>query len=102
MAWRSVALVAAVALAAPLPVNLAAYAAPSCSAGSQPVAAKPVAAPLWPQRWLDPQRLHAIATGTGIRVAVLDSGVDATHPQLTAAVEPGWDVVANQAGGALD
>ncbi|WP_433359356.1 type VII secretion-associated serine protease mycosin [Actinoplanes sp. CA-142083] len=38
-----------------------------------------------------PKRLAPIATGKGVRVAVVDSGVDATHPQLRDNVERGAD-----------
>lgn len=34
-----------------------------------------------------------IATGAGVRVAVLDTGVDATHPALVGHLDPGYDFV---------
>jgi type VII secretion-associated serine protease mycosin len=45
----------------------------------------------WPQVRYDPGRLAGIADGGGVTVAVIDSGVDATHPQLTGAVLRGED-----------
>jgi subtilisin family serine protease len=36
---------------------------------------------------------HAISTGQGIRVAVLDTGVDARHPELSGRLLPGYDFV---------
>src|SRR5687768_11586433 len=39
-----------------------------------------------------PQRLADLATGAGVRVAVLDSGVDGAHPQLRGRVVAGRDV----------
>lgn len=68
----------------------------------QPVAAKRVTAPQWSQRWLDPGRLHQLGTGAGVRVAVLDTGVDLSHPQLAKATEEGWDVVTGKAGNTVD
>jgi subtilisin family serine protease len=38
------------------------------------------------------------ATGSGI-VALLDTGIDPTHPVLAGSVVPGWDFIANTAGG---
>ncbi|HMF93113.1 MAG TPA: S8 family serine peptidase [Vicinamibacterales bacterium] len=40
-------------------------------------------------------------TGAGI-VAVIDTGVDATHPQLASSVSPGYDFIRDQAGPATD
>ena len=37
--------------------------------------------------------IHRIATGAGVRVAVLDTGVDASHPALAGHLEPGHDFV---------
>jgi membrane-anchored mycosin MYCP len=36
----------------------------------------------WAQQLLMPQRAWPFSTGTGVTVAVIDSGVDADHPQL--------------------
>jgi len=36
---------------------------------------------------LDIDRAHALSRGNGVRIAVIDSGVDATHPDLAGAVQ---------------
>ena len=49
-----------------------------------------------------PQSIHLanaqrFATGAGIRVAVLDTGVDSSHPALAGKLLPGWNFVDNNA-----
>jgi len=39
------------------------------------------------------------STGTNIRVAVIDDGVDLTHPDLQANLLPGYDATGNNSGG---
>lgn len=46
----------------------------------------------WAQKRLDFQRVWPITTGAGQIVAVVDTGVDAGHPQLRGAVDSGSDV----------
>ena len=79
-----------------------------CAAGAVPAAAAPrapasqkcveagptVAEVPWGQRMLGPERVRPFSTGGGEIVAVLDSGVDATHPQLKDRVLEGFDAVA--------
>lgn len=51
------------------------------------------------ERSLSAQRAWQTATGAGVLVAVVDSGVDTRNPHLTRAVRPGTDLVGG-AGGA--
>jgi type VII secretion-associated serine protease mycosin len=43
------------------------------------------------QRWSFDRLAELGATGEGVTVAVVDSGVDVRHPQLRGRVMPGWD-----------
>jgi len=41
---------------------------------------------------------HAIADGSGITVAIVDTGIDASHPDLAASISPiGWDFLDDDA-----
>jgi membrane-anchored mycosin MYCP len=53
-------------------------------------------------RVYDVPGLAALATGAGVRVAVLDSGVDDEHPQLRGRVERGRDFLHNDPTGRQD
>ncbi|MGC5017171.1 type VII secretion-associated serine protease mycosin [Micromonospora sp. DT47] len=64
-------------------------AAPACATPLAP--ARPVAATPWPQRRYAPERLTPLASGAGMTVAVIDSGVDRRHPQLRGRVLDGAD-----------
>ncbi len=56
----------------------------------------------WQQRLLDPERIWPLTDGSGVTVAVLDSGVEAAHPQLTGVVERGADFLFDDGGGRAD
>ena len=47
----------------------------------------------WAPRALRLPLAHAVSTGAGVRIAVLDTGVDASHPALTDRLLPGFDFV---------
>lgn len=74
------------AIAAPPPVRRA---LPGCDSTNAP--AEPVKATPWPQQRYAPSRLEPLATGAGVTVAVIDSGVDKTHPQMRGRVVAGRD-----------
>lgn len=56
----------------------------------------------WAQRFLAPEQAWPLTTGTGQRVAVLDSGVDAGVAQLSGHVEAGYDAIRSHAGADSD
>ncbi len=88
---------AAVAVAAP-----AAAAPPPGVCLSPPRAAEPIRARPWEDRQLDPRRAWSVSQGAGVVVGVIDSGVDADHPQLAGRVLDGFDYVRNQPGARFD
>jgi membrane-anchored mycosin MYCP len=104
MRWaRAIAMAAGLSVVGPVTVlsfSIPANGAPSCPAGgTQPpvVSDQP-----WPQRRFELERLTGLADGSGVLVAVVDSGVDATHPQLASAVRAGIDLLDAGTGGRLD
>jgi len=76
-----------------------AQAAPVCL--NPPAPGKRLADP-WTQRRLSPDRLTPFATGAGVTVAVIDSGVDDRHPQLKGRVRGGADFLDSAGQGRLD
>jgi type VII secretion-associated serine protease mycosin len=85
--------------------------APPAAASPPSVHSSPLLTPISGDSVRDEQwqldRLHATdawkySTGEGVTVAVLDSGVDATHPDLVGQVLPGTDLVDGSTGGRSD
>ena len=71
--------VLAVAVTEPAAVGMR----PPRGACTNPEPARPAVRQMpWAQQLLGPQRVWPFSTGRGITVAVIDSGVDADHPQL--------------------
>ncbi|HEY4022895.1 MAG TPA: type VII secretion-associated serine protease mycosin [Pseudonocardiaceae bacterium] len=56
----------------------------------------------WEDKLLDLDRVWSITRGAGVRVGVVDSGVDNDNPQLRGKVFPGWDFVRGQPGATFD
>ncbi|MFI7435822.1 S8 family serine peptidase [Micromonospora haikouensis] len=77
--------------------------APSGRPACRPtVVAAPPAESTWGQRLLAPQRVWPIATGAGVRVAVVDSGVAAGRPELGDRLARGADIVSGSGLGDTD
>ena len=94
-------------LAAALVAVLAVLVAPAPARAAECTTAAPAQAQVFKGTPLEdavyaPTRLAPLATGKGIRVAVIDSGVDATHPQLRGQVLNGADFLRDDPNGKQD
>ncbi len=66
----------------------------SVGLGAAPAVADATRAASWQLAFLSVARAHQVTQGQGVTVAVVDTGVDATHPDLRGNVVPGfnaWD-----------
>lgn len=70
--------------------------------GAQPAAADTVRGQQWQLSFLDAPTVWRYSTGKSVTVAVIDSGVDATHPDLVGQVLPGVDFVDGSTDGRKD
>jgi type VII secretion-associated serine protease mycosin len=66
---------------------------------TRPAVADPIRDDQWHLRFLKIAEAHEHSKGDGVVVAVVDTGVDATHPDLKGSVLPGIDFTAIGAGG---
>lgn len=68
-------------------------AAVASSAAAAPAWADQIRDAQWHLSYLDLPTAHQLSRGEGVTVAVIDSGVDASHPDLEGNVSPGVDLV---------
>ncbi|GAA1381113.1 S8 family serine peptidase [Catellatospora chokoriensis] len=71
------------------------------STGARAEAADAISDGQWYLKALDTAAAHRISQGKGVKVGVIDSGVDATHPDLRGSVEAGGDFSRAGAGDSL-
>ncbi|HEX6681793.1 MAG TPA: S8 family serine peptidase [Candidatus Limnocylindrales bacterium] len=62
--------------------------------GQPALAADEISDGQWYHQFLDTTKAHGITQGEGITVAIIDTGVDASHPDLAGSVLPGTDLTA--------
>lgn len=111
MAATALAVVAwsAVGPAGAVPATAASAAAPpattagaTSAAAVGPARADAVRDEQWQLKVLNARTAWRLSTGKGVTVAVIDSGVDASHPDLVGQVLPGVDLVRASGDGHID
>jgi type VII secretion-associated serine protease mycosin len=85
-------------LVAPAPATAAVAARPV----SLPVVADAIRDRQWQLDMFNAKAAWRVSTGKGVTVAVIDSGVDASHADLTGQVLPGIDLVDGTGNGQID
>jgi hypothetical protein len=80
-----------------LTLSTPAVAAPACAEPGSGYVGIP-----WQQEVLDPLQVWPSTRGGGVTVAVLDSGVDASQPQLRGRVKPGLDAITGKGAANTD
>jgi len=101
MALRMVAAAAAAAAVLVVPAPAQARTA-ACDRSPPPSSKVDSKAVPYEDQLYDLARLAPLATGAGVRVAVIDSGVDAAHPQLRGQVVAGRDFLRGDSDGRQD
>ena len=97
MLWRPAAAAVVAVLAFPASPAHASYRCPDPITPGQVAKATPVEDQMYA-----PKSLASLATGAGVRVAVIDSGVDPDHRQLHGQVDTGRDLLHGNPDGRQD